>query len=233
MAKRQRRYVKTCIYCGQPGPLTDDHIPPDCLFKTKRTNLLTVKCCDDCHRGTSSDDEILQLYLAMHIGSYYHPDVMAQLVTIFDKLENPGQKGFRREFLDSVRPVNLVSKAGWVIGQTGMYSLDAAPLQRSLSRIVRGLHYKTFRRRLPDDTVITIAPYDHIAQDDELLKYVETELLPEFSSAPSKVIGNDVFGYRVLGAQDNPNASAWLFGFYRAVAVIAIARGDPPAMLST
>jgi len=47
-----------CVYCGHTKPLTDDHIPPQSLFRKPRpADLIAVPSCRQCNISASKDDE--------------------------------------------------------------------------------------------------------------------------------------------------------------------------------
>lgn len=73
-----------CVYCGTSNPETKDHIPPKNLFPQPRPELVTVPCCEKCHKPTSLDDEIFRNMLTMSRNAEYHPDIPK----ILDKVRN-------------------------------------------------------------------------------------------------------------------------------------------------
>lgn len=54
-----------CVYCGVIGPITDDDIPPKCLFKKPRPALVKVPSCPPCNNSVSDDDENFRTMLAL------------------------------------------------------------------------------------------------------------------------------------------------------------------------
>src|SRR4051812_42325353 len=55
-----------CVYCGATEDLTDDHVPPECIFpKGRRTGLVKVRACRRCNGGASKDDEYFRMMLCM------------------------------------------------------------------------------------------------------------------------------------------------------------------------
>ena len=54
-----------CFLCGSREQITDDHVPPQGFFPPPLpNNLITVPCCDPCHRNLSKDDEAFRLWVA-------------------------------------------------------------------------------------------------------------------------------------------------------------------------
>jgi hypothetical protein len=58
--------VEKCYLCGATEKkLTGDHVPPKGFFPAPRPkNLIKVKCCDDCHKPLSLDDEAFRAWVA-------------------------------------------------------------------------------------------------------------------------------------------------------------------------
>jgi hypothetical protein len=50
-----------CVYCGATENLTEDHVPPQCLFPKPRPRLIKVPACKACHAPTSKDDEYFRM----------------------------------------------------------------------------------------------------------------------------------------------------------------------------
>ncbi len=73
MAKRKKTNLITCAYCRNEIRQCDsqrDHVPPKALFSPPRpSNLVTVRCCDTCHRDLSSGDEALRSFAALSWGT--------------------------------------------------------------------------------------------------------------------------------------------------------------------
>jgi hypothetical protein len=55
--------MRTCYICGSTEQLTKDHTPPKNLFVPPLpTDLITVDCCEKCHKGFSLDDEAFRVF---------------------------------------------------------------------------------------------------------------------------------------------------------------------------
>src|SRR5260221_7991451 len=58
-------HMDKCYLCGSTKNLTRDHVPPEGFFPPpKPTNLITLPCCEDCHRPLSLQDEAFRLWVA-------------------------------------------------------------------------------------------------------------------------------------------------------------------------
>jgi hypothetical protein len=64
MAKRKRTHLITCPYCRGEIRFCDserDHVPPKSLFpKPWPSDMITVRCCPECHDRESVGDELLK-----------------------------------------------------------------------------------------------------------------------------------------------------------------------------
>jgi hypothetical protein len=57
---------------------------------------------------------------------------------------------------------------------------------------------------------------------EEIATNIQRRILVPLWSAPERVIGPDVFSYRFQFVESDPNLSAWLLTFFKAVAFICI-----------
>lgn len=73
MPKRKKTNLISCAYCRTPIRQCDsqrDHIPPKSLFTSPRpSNLVTVRCCQTCHKDLSDGDEALRSFAALSWGT--------------------------------------------------------------------------------------------------------------------------------------------------------------------
>ena len=146
----RRRAQRFCTLCGKRRKLTDDHIPPRCLFpKGSRQNLITVKACNRCNMRTSSDDEYLRLILASNKDSAACAQVQALLPTITRSLTRPEARRFANAFLSTIQNVDIVTRGGVYLYTAKGFSVDQPRLERIITKMVRGLFFKEFGRRLP------------------------------------------------------------------------------------
>jgi hypothetical protein len=57
--------MSKCYLCGSTENLTRDHIPPQGLFPPPLpTNLITLPCCEKCHKPFSLEDEAFRIWVA-------------------------------------------------------------------------------------------------------------------------------------------------------------------------
>lgn len=53
-----------CAYCNALKKITEDHVPPKCLFGKGASDLITVPSCADCNGSFSQDEECFRDMLA-------------------------------------------------------------------------------------------------------------------------------------------------------------------------
>jgi hypothetical protein len=142
----------TCVFCGRRRKLTRDHIPPKCLWLrgTRPSNLITVPACKSCNLGTSGDDEYLRLVLVANREAAVHHAAKNLWPSVIRSLNRP----VARAFFETVHEVELVSQGGLILGKTSAAMVDRDRLQRVLAKIIRGLFWHEYRRRLPGSHIV-------------------------------------------------------------------------------
>jgi hypothetical protein len=204
-----------------------DHVPPRNLFaKPRPGNLIKVPSCDDCHgenKQTAKDDEYFRLTLTLREDTASHPDVKQVLPTVMRSLARPDKVGFTKALLKGLRKVNVRTRGGLYLGSKGAFDVDLARLDRVARRITKGLFYHEKGYRLPDD-------YDAVAisesglQDatNDFKQELQANILQPLMSNTPKIIGNQVFSYRVAYADIDANTSVWHFEFYERVRFLCL-----------
>src|ERR1035441_7723661 len=143
--------TKQCVYCGDAGAETFDHIPPKGIFSQPRpNNLVTVPACRQCHNDeTSKDDEYFRLALQLRDGIDSHPDVVKTRPTLLRSLQNPCKLGMRNALLKNIVLTELVTPGGIFIKNQWALQTDMNRLRRVVLRIMKGLFYCHKKHRLP------------------------------------------------------------------------------------
>ncbi len=206
-----------CVYCGKSKGITNDHVPPKCLFPHPRpSDLITVPCCEICHCPQSEDDEYFRAIIATSGGSDKHP-AAAKLWKgeIIRSLKKPEKKGFRNLIWQSIKPVDVVTKGGIFLGRSMALDYDLSRINNVLERTVKGLFYWYKRYRLSDDFMVKIS----IHPDLELIPNYVLELL---ESITWKDIGEGIFTFKFVFFEDEPNGSLWLLSFYESWPIICL-----------
>jgi hypothetical protein len=226
VAKKHRRKVGECTYCGNVGVVTDDHVPPKNLFPQPRpSTLIKVPACLTCHaenRKVSQDDEYFRLMVALRDDVGDRPDVQELLPVVMRSLERPDKSGFTRAFLNGVREVAITTKSGLYLGTGLTYHADLGRLNNVVRRTVMGLFYHESKRRLPSGYVVESWSLDHInslttEQREQLLETVRT-----IWQKPLTVIGDYTFAYALSRTIEDENITGWILTFYGKVHFLAV-----------
>lgn len=205
----------TCTYCGLHREITDDHIPPKNLFpKPLPQNLITVPSCMICNEGTSKDDEYFRLILSLRDETFDHPSVQNNWPKIKRSLECKSHGGLRRILIDSTQFVNLRSNAGLYLGKAGVIEPDSKRMDKVLRRIAKGLFYSETGYRLPDNYDIVWHDITNVRDLKQEEKDTIIQMLNYLEATPMKNFGNNVFKYRYMYTNDDPNCFWGTFSFY-------------------
>jgi hypothetical protein len=121
---------ESCVYCGELGDLTRDHVPPRCLFsKPRPSNLVTVPCRPKCNGELSKHDEYFRIAITTGIDRERFPKENADSVQAINNLARPASQRFARALLQSYEP------------NSGCISFDGYRIEVMVWRITRGLFY--------------------------------------------------------------------------------------------
>lgn len=194
MAKKKKG---NCVYCGTFGDMTDEHIPPKCLYsiaERARVQMHTIFACADCNNGASPDDERFKLLLIFETAASRPEkdkliDAMAGTIGSNRKLA--------AEFFGSIATVNTIK------GKRVSAEFDGPAYQRVVGRIVRALHFVENAVRLPSATTVLVRPASAVEQ---------TTAVKILSASNPKYLNGGLFTYRVLW--DGRGGSAWRLDFF-------------------
>jgi len=128
--------AESCYLCGSAELLTNDHIPPKCFFpKPRPSNLISVRCCQTCHRSYAKDDEAFMILLSMHAIKnpakqwIYENKTLPSLKTRNKKLA--------RHIWNEIRIVPILTNIGIVPLRT--IGFPQKRMERFLFRLTKGL----------------------------------------------------------------------------------------------
>jgi hypothetical protein len=222
MGSKKRRN-RECVYCGKVGPITDDHIPPECLFaEDDRQNLIKVPSCLKCNREASKDDEYFRL-LTLREDVNHHPDVQAIPPILMRSLKKPEAMRFRSNVYRELTRVQPRTPAGLVLPARGALKLNRRRLFRVIERITKGLFYDLRGRRLPDAYDVNVsAPSTMTDKTEDELKWFAENVLEPLGRKTGIMVGRGVFLFKVVFADIDPNCSIWLYLFYGRIPFFAL-----------
>lgn len=211
----------TCTYCGSIGAITEDHVPPLCLFgKNPPAGLPTVPSCRRCNNGASLDDEYLLAMLVMK-DSVSGPAASEAREALFRGLRRPQKRRFRERLIRQMRRVSVRTPAGLHLGFTQGYDVDFVRLGRVVSRMTRGLYLHEVGERLEPAWIVRSYAEDGFALSDFGTRREVAAAIEFLARQPRTVLGADVVSYSYVRAQDQPSSTQWLFTFYRTVHFIS------------
>jgi len=218
----QKLRTGLCIYCGQKGILSRDHVPPKTLFADPRpSNLISVPSCTTCNAGASLDDEYFRLVHTLRIDIFTHPDAFRNWKSVKRSLYNPQKENFKQVFLNTLQKINIYTKEGIFISETGIYEVDIQRIKRVVERTVKGLFYHEMKTRLSDNYEVTVFSSSEMTYfPSDVHNFLESEVFPLLISIKPKVIGRNVFSYRSFFADNDTNLSVWLLIFYKTEAFL-------------
>jgi hypothetical protein len=223
MGSKKKRN-RACVYCGKVGRVTDEHVPPECLFaEDDRKDLVKVPACADCNVGFSNDDEYFKVALALRDDVYEHPDVKAIIPSILRALQKPEKAGFRASFLKGFHEAYPRTASGLMLPKRGAYSVNPIRLDRVTARITKGLYYHHRGQRLPaTHEAFGFSPPRLANIDPENYEMLKRTMFDPVGLASNIMIGRRVFYYKFRFAEDDPDASVWLYLFYRRVPFVGM-----------
>lgn len=216
--------IGQCVYCGQFGAVTDDHIPPKNLFaKLDRKNLITVPSCLDHNGSESKDDEYFRRSVVARADALRHPAAQEAWSSVQRSLQRPRAQGFARDYFESLRLVEIVSPTGLFVGSTLVNAMNAQRLGRVAARIVRGLFFVESGTLLAREYLAIAYPAEVILQAPtpplvELLEHARRLT----QNLDSRVVGSNVFRYWFDRHKNDASTSLWYFQFYNWVEYLGV-----------
>jgi len=217
MARKGRR-IGECIYCGQVKPLSDDHVPPKCLFpEGQRENLITVPSCDDCNSERfSKDDEHFRLVLTSHEDADGSPEIYELWKKKGEPALAPGRKGAIGKLKSlHLSYLEIRTAEGEMVRRGGAAKVHAQRILGVVTRIAKGLFYHEQGRRVPDDFVVKTFELSTSMQQTPRFWTPDNPVRSAVLAQPLRTIGGDVFAYRYVTLEDDRDRSLWQLIFYR------------------
>ncbi len=215
MSKRLRG---TCIYCGKNKRLTDDHVPPKNLFATPRSaELVTVPCCEKCHRPTGKDDEYFRITICFREDVYEHPEVAKSHDSLRRAILRPEARRFMSSLFANIADKQVYSQSGLIyLGVKPAIKVDLERIHRVVSRTVRGLYYHHHERAfIPSEYAVVSVALETLPMKLDGIS-AGISLINALKSRSSLKIG-DVLEYKYVTLASSPYVSTWALNFYNRV----------------
>lgn len=197
-----------CALCGKQKKLTADHIPPKCIFLPLRpSNLITVRTCDDCNRGSKLDDEYFRILLATALdptasqGRLWREGVARTLERSQKLKEQLVQDMDRAAEHRKARPFQYAN--GTILpNDVPVLPLDRFRIEAILAKIVRCLHYRKHSQ---------VLSAGHVASIEQA--YLPEDLLRLKTSPHKIVVGrHQEFSYCCFDESDE--TQTWFLLFF-------------------
>lgn len=192
-----------CYLCGSSENLTKDHIPPKGFFpQDKRCNLITVSCCEDCHKKLSLDDEAFRLFVAAQINrSAVGAWVWKNKVIGSSFKRSPKLK---ENVIKSLIKTNLVDAQGV---QHSAITIPVERAEKFLIRLTKGLivHHRPEINPINKEYKVSMLIPNQDLVDNTLNKFLYAE------------VGEGVFRYWRAFNNEEEFIYVWVYVFYDGV----------------
>lgn len=223
--KRQMARSGECVHCGVVGELTDDHVPPECIFpESARTGLIVVPSCIECNGGASKDDEHFRLMLTMRADTSDLRAAEEVVASVWRSLERPEARRFATSFRSTFIKRPVFTESGIYLGTAPTFPVDRSRLARVVERTVKGIFFAQTGHRLADDHAVSC--WDELALTaipEETRPFWNRLYQHTVSKGPS-IVCADVFQYWHHVLHEDPNISSWFLLFYGKVPFFCITR---------
>jgi hypothetical protein len=226
---KQRSYPEVrgrCAYCDINPATSDDHVVPKLLFPKRHPGeRVTVRACADCNQRKGLLDHNLRDFLLADIDTAMSPVAATLRLTTFKRSFAENKSTFLRKAFRDLRITPVFTPPGISLGNHPMYKIDDELIRSELIYIARGLHFKFFKRAIPQDYAFEIRRVNELdaskafqAADDPTADYRR------------RCIGEGVFDTIFSDAPEHEFVTRWLFSFYNAVFFTVSTR--PPDVIS-
>jgi hypothetical protein len=191
--------IGECVYCGEQGELTRDHVPPRCLFsKPRPSDLVTVPCCESCNGEFQKHDEYFRIAITTGIDREKFPKENADSVRAINSLARPASHGFARSLLEKCEL------------ELARFTFDAHRIEIALYRITRGLFFHHNNRRMSGSI-----GFEFREVTDNLKTNAEGRERIDRLASNLKAIGPGTFRYAFEPFfPPDPFGTIWLMRFY-------------------
>lgn len=203
--------VEKCYLCGSEDQLTRDHIPPQSFFPPPLPkNLITLPCCEECHKPFSLEDEAFRIWVASVNGRSPSGDwIWGNRVVESSFRRSP--KLFKH-VASHAKILNLNLPSGPVPVTT--LSIPDVRADKFLLRITKGLlthFYPEYDFRSDEFKVFCIAPIPRHAE-------IVANLI-KFCLHDSRGVGVFDFWHKIVVEK---NGGCWIYRFYDAAWLVVI-----------
>jgi hypothetical protein len=208
MAKKEKRRMGRCAYCGEQRGITRDHVVPRALFgRPSPPNLITVPACDACNNTKSRNDAYLRDLVTCDIYGNQHPVAHQIFQQSVLSAARQNYSVLARAARAAARLEPLYTRGGLYLGTHVSVPLEEERTTSIFMTLVRGLYYDHRKQVLPQHYDFEIRRYDPW-DFDQFWRQIQ-----HMSWNGPRCIG-DVFGCAYLHAAEDPFTTYWLLWFY-------------------
>lgn len=212
MSKRKKQAAAEahCVYCGAFGKVTEDHVIPQCLFeKPLPPDTVKVPACNLCNNKKSKDDGYLRDILVTDVSTSNHPTAKAIFREKSLSAHRQNKSEFLRYAVATLRPEPMYTPGGIYLGHVHATKIEKERLSEIIMRMVRGLYYNLYRKRIPDDYKSEVTRWD-VTEPRKFNEYA-AKVMPYFGE-PRRI--GKVLEYGMRHVEEDPFATHWLLLFY-------------------
>lgn len=221
---RKKPLTGECVYCGRWSRLTVDHIPPRGLFsKNNRDDLVRVPSCEPCNGNSSKDDEYLRVMVSMRHDVTGTPDAREAWAASLRGFARPEKQRMRAATQRSITRKERF-KGSIYLGRAPAYNVDLSRLCRPIERIVRGLYWSEFGKRLPGDYEVATFSLDMLDSTNIQTQIWISNLADAALRGRLREVGGQAFRYAFIRDSQDERVSLWMIQIYVRVYFFAITK---------
>jgi hypothetical protein len=169
--------------------------------------MVTVPSCGECNDAKKDDDEYLRDLLVIDIENAGISTIEGPLKQKMLRAADRNRSLLARDIRSKTRYVPVHSPGGLYLGHAFSVPLDYERANRLFSRIVRGLHFKIYGRRLPDDCKF------EVRRTHPQYKQYVVDTLYQMGVRQSRSIGDSFQCMHAVDAKD-ATITYWLLRFF-------------------
>lgn len=216
--------IPMCIYCGEREGRTRDHVPPQCLFGTPRSNLITVPCCEMCRKRQSLDDEYFVQRIVMRNDVGDNPSAAYAADAARRSFTKPKKERSTRALLRSIRQLPIYTDGGLYLGHVPTYEADLKRLCNVIERTTLGLYYYEYGHPLPGShSCVTYALEGFASAEPEVKAFIK-QVMEEAWLGQKRELGNGVFTYCFRELDTPQPVTLWAFLVYSRVEFMSLTK---------
>ena len=134
---------KKCYFCGAEA-VSKEHVPPKCLFPTKkRKNLIVVPSCDIHNMQKSDDDEYFKFILSINFNNNISDKEELSKSVIRAAIFSPK---LYKNFAKFSQPIILKTPSSKILQIATPLDVDIERYHRILKSITHGIYFHIFNK---------------------------------------------------------------------------------------